>query len=75
MLRNYYGTFSGASSFTHYYFLKIKTPPSNAKTNSEAKRKNKNFAIAAAPTAICVNPKSAATKAIARKINDQRSII
>jgi hypothetical protein len=56
------------------YFLKRKTPPISASTNKAAKRKNKNFAMAAAPTAICVNPKRAATSATARKINDQRNI-
>src|SRR5213596_925454 len=38
-------------------------------------RKNKNLAIPAAVAAIPVNPKSAATSAIIRKINAQRSML
>jgi hypothetical protein len=38
-------------------------------------RKNKNLAIPAAAAAIPVNPKSAATSAIIRKINAQRSML
>jgi hypothetical protein len=38
-------------------------------------RKNNNFAIPAAAAAIPVNPKSAATSAIMRKIKAQRSIL
>jgi hypothetical protein len=38
-------------------------------------RKNKNLAIPAAAAAIPVNPKSAATSAIIRKIKAQRSIL
>lgn len=37
--------------------------------------KNKTFAMLAAPAAIPVNPKSAATSAITRNIADQRNIV
>jgi hypothetical protein len=43
--------------------------------HSSRKRPNRNFAIAAAPAAIPVNPKSAATIAIIKKIMAQRNIV
>ena len=52
----------------------MKIPPTSARTNNAANKKNKNFAMLAAPSAICVNPNKAATSATARKIKDQRNI-
>jgi len=43
--------------------------------HSSKKRPNKNFATAAAPAAMPVNPKSAATIAIIKKIKAQRTIV
>jgi len=43
--------------------------------HSNKKRPNRNFAIAAAPAAMPVNPNSAATIAITKKITAQRNIV
>jgi hypothetical protein len=43
--------------------------------HSSKKRPNRNFAMAAAPAAMPVNPNSAATIAIIRKITAQRNIV
>jgi len=43
--------------------------------HSNKKRPNRNFAIAAAPAAMPVNPNSAATIAIIKKITAQRNIV
>ena len=44
-------------------------------TNMTTNRKKKNFAIAAAPSAILPNPKIAATIAITKKIAAQRNMV
>ena len=43
--------------------------------HSNKKRPNRNFAMAAAPAAMPVNPNSAATIAITKKITAQRNIV
>src|SRR5436309_13509422 len=43
--------------------------------HSNKKRPNRNFAMAAAPAAMLVNPNSAATIAIIKKITAQRNIV
>jgi hypothetical protein len=43
--------------------------------HSSRKRPNRNFAMAAAPAAMPVNPNSAATIAIIKKITAQRNIV
>jgi len=43
--------------------------------HSSRKRPNRNFAMAAAPAAMPVNPNNAATIAIIRKITAQRNIV
>lgn len=59
-----------------YYFLFTSDVPAiKATTNSTKKTKNKIFAIEAAPAAMPVNPKRAATNAITRKMSDQRNIV
>jgi len=50
-------------------------PATSAITNNTMKIKNRIFAIAAAPSAIPVNPNIAATIATTKKITDQRNIL
>jgi len=56
------------------YFLKRLAPKIKVRRNSTTKRKNRNFAIEAAPAAIPVNPNTAAISAMMKNVNAQRNI-
>src|SRR6266436_9944909 len=63
--------------FGAYYRTLLPADMANIKKirHSNKKRPNRNFAIAAAPAAMPVNPNSAATIAIIKKITAQRNIV
>lgn len=58
-----------------YFLLSNEEPATKAITNNTKKTKNKILAMDAAPAAIPVNPKTAATSAIIRNVSDQRNIV
>lgn len=58
-----------------HFFLKTVTPKTAVSSTNTIKMKNSVWAIEAAPCAIPVKPKIAATIAITRKIADHLSII
>jgi hypothetical protein len=61
--------------FWFTYFLKRLAPKISVRRNRITKRKNRNFAMDAAPAAMPVKPNTAAINATTKNVNAQRNII